>query len=98
MDFEGFQWDEGNSAKCRKHGVTRLEIEDLFSRDVLVIEDRANSQAEQRFRAIGVSSGARHIFVVFTLRDGLLRPLSARYMHAKEIRRYEKDNPDIHDR
>jgi uncharacterized DUF497 family protein len=30
---------------------------------------------------------------VFTIRDGMIRPISARFMHDKEIRRYEKDNP-----
>lgn len=28
----GFDWDRGNRAKCRKHGVSAEEIEALFLR------------------------------------------------------------------
>jgi uncharacterized DUF497 family protein len=42
------------------------------------------------------------MFVVFTLRvkrgETLIRPISARYMHGKEIEGYEKESPDIQDR
>lgn len=44
-------------------------------------------------RAIGKSAAGRYVFVVFMLReiDGQmkLRPISARYMHEKEIAHYE---------
>jgi len=92
MDFEGFEWDAGNLAKCQKHGVSIAEIESLFSRPVLILDDVANSEREIRFRAIGVAEGGRHVFCVFTLRGHFIRMIGARYMHAKEVRRYEKDN------
>ena len=42
----------------------------------------------------GKNSDGRYIFVVFTLRrkEGkrLIRPIGARYMHAKEIENYER--------
>lgn len=48
---------------------------------------------EKRIRAIGRASTGRHIFVVFVIRRIadrlLLRPISARYMHKKEIKCYE---------
>ena len=47
-----------------------------------------------RFNAVGVTEQGRHLFVVFTLRRSRgtmrLRPISARYMHDKEIKRYEQ--------
>ena len=98
MEFEGFDWDAGNTAKCQKHGVSLLEIESLFSNRVLVLHDAANSEAETRFRAIGVTTAGRHVFVVFTWRGKKLRPPSARYMHGKEVKRYDEDNPDIQER
>ncbi len=98
MEFEGFEWDEGNSAKCQKHGLSLTEIESVFSRRVLIVDDEANSEAELRFRAIGTTARGRRAFIVFTLRGKRLRPLSARYMHRKEIVRYEKDNTDLQDR
>ena len=44
-------------------------------------------------RAIGTTAAGRYVFLVFMLRqiDGetRLRPISARYMHQKEIAHYE---------
>jgi uncharacterized DUF497 family protein len=93
-EIAGFEWDEGNRAKCAKHGVSLAEIENLFQRPVAVVPDPAHSQTEQRLKAIGESHTGRMILVVFTLRrrgmDSLIRPISARYMHQKEIDYYEK--------
>lgn len=96
MDFTGFDWDAGNRAKCEKHGVSTKIIEELFTRPLAILPDAVHSRTEQRFRAIGRTESGRFVFVVFTIRDGKrIRPISARYMHAKEIRAYEKDNPDL---
>lgn len=98
----GFDWDSGNRAKCEKHGVTILEIEQLFTRPIAILPDEANSKSEKRFRAIGRIGTGRGVFIVFTLRtkkgEVLIRPLSARYMHRKEINQYEKENPNLQDR
>ncbi len=95
MRFDGFEWDQGNREKCQKHGVSIEEIEGLFSGVPLIAPDAAHSNAEQRFRAVGRTAKDRHVFIVFTLRgrdgDVLIRPLSARYMHKKEIEAYEKE-------
>ncbi len=49
---------------------------------------------EPRMRAIGKTAAGRYVFVVFMLRkinqQTRLRPISARYMHQKEIAHYEK--------
>jgi uncharacterized DUF497 family protein len=99
MEFDGFDWDDGNRKKCQKHGLSIAEIEGAFSQPVMVLPDKENPQGEQRFRAIGTTPEGRKIFVVFTLRkhgDGvLIRPISARYMHKKEVESYEKSYPDI---
>ncbi len=91
----GFDWDYGNLAKCQKHGVAVDDIEAVFKVDVWLGADRNHSLAEARFVAVGPGLGVRPIYVVFTLRQRgarlLVRPLSARYMHRKEIKRYEKE-------
>jgi hypothetical protein len=90
----GFDWDDGNREKCQKHGVSIAEIESLF--DVLPIlrSDMEHSPAETRIRAVGRARSGRHVFLVFTIRSRLghrlIRPISARYMHRKEVRRYEE--------
>jgi uncharacterized DUF497 family protein len=95
MEFSGFDWDRGNHDKCRKHGVSIREIESLFGGVVMVSPDPAHSEKEERFKAFGTTARGRKMLVVFTLRqkDGetFLRPISARYMHQKEVAHYEKE-------
>ena len=99
MDFSGFDWDSGNLEKCRKHDIPTEVIESLFERAVAILPDEDHSQIEQRFRAVGRTTEGQAVFVVFTLRrcgeDILIRPISARYMHKREVRSYEEENPDI---
>ncbi len=92
----GFNWDNGNSEKCQKHGVSIEEIEALFfNQKVRVSPDPNHSEKETRFFAIGMSIKDRPIFVVFTFREiqeeRLIRPISARYMHEKEVQKYEEN-------
>jgi len=91
----GFDWDEANREKCQKHGVPLATIEALFEHEIVVIPDPEHSRGETRFKAIGLAGDGRHVLIVFTLRlrdDGRrIRPISARYMHAKEVRHYEKE-------
>ena len=93
-EVDGFSWDFGNLAKCQKHGVSRSEIEALFHDEPVVFADPGHSHTEQRLRAIGRTSTGRAILVAFTLRevdgDIFIRPISARYMHRKEVMHYEK--------
>jgi uncharacterized DUF497 family protein len=90
----GFDWDEGNREKCLRHGLTLVEIEELFRSEPRVSPDIAHSANETRYLAVGRARGGRALFVAFTLRliDGghRIRPISARPMHAKEIAHYEK--------
>ena len=91
MKIAGFDWDEGNWPKCGKHGVSQREIEEVFIGTPAVLADPFPDEARQR--AIGKSATGRYVFVVFMLRDidgqTKLRPISARYMHQKEIAYYE---------
>ena len=89
-----FDWDTGNRLKCQKHGVSVAQIEALFRGPVTVFDDPSHSLSEQRLKGIGKTSLGRSVLVVFTLRgdDGpaLIRPISARFMHEKEIEFYAK--------
>ena len=97
MDLpSGLDWDAGNLTKCQSHGVMIDEVESLFNRQPKFAPDLAHSAAENRFIAVGVTDGGRALFVVFTFRerDGrqLVRPISARYMHAREAKRYGEES------
>ncbi len=88
----GFDWDSANTKKCQKHGVSIAEIEFLFMHDPPVYPDLEHSEAESRYLAVGKNNVGRYIAVVFTYRQHeeavIVRPISARYMHRKEISRY----------
>jgi uncharacterized DUF497 family protein len=92
----GFDWDDGNRVKCCKHGLSVADIEHVvINTDSLIVPDEKNSGTEPRYLAIGRTAAGRYAFVVFTPRrrslDTILRPISARYMHGKEIKRYAKE-------
>jgi uncharacterized protein len=99
MQFAGVDWDAGSREKCQKHGVPIAAIETLFTRRVALLPDHRHSDRETRYRAIGWDNDGRAVFIVFTMRrrggDALIRPISARTMHKKEIERYEKENPGL---
>ncbi len=94
---EGFDWDEGNRAKCQRHGVTITEIEAVLRGQPRIAPDPNHSADEDRLIAIGRNAQNRPLFVAFTLRtlreERLIRPITARYMHAREIQRYEAAGP-----
>ena len=90
---KGFDWDEGNSRKNEKHGVSMAEAEQVFFNEpVLMLEDAKHSDSEARFHALGRSDENRPLHIAFTLRqDGeKIRVISTSDMHRKERSIYEK--------
>lgn len=93
-NVEGFEWDAGNIDKCERHGVSISLIENVFVREVHILGDILHSNEEERFVAIGKTLDGRGVFVGFTFRPGktsrLIRPITARFMHEREVKKYEK--------
>ena len=98
----GFDWDSGNRAKCQKHGVSVAEIEALFRNSPRIAPDPKHSEDEDRMIAVGRTGAGRPVFVAFTLRTRngrrLIRPVTARYMHPKEVAAYEKESAKTQNR
>ena len=96
MQFDGFDWDDGNWPKCGKHGVSKAEIEVVLADpETFIFPDPGHGMNEVRELAVGASPLDGHAIAIFFTRrtvDGrsLLRPVSARYMHDKEVRKYEQ--------
>jgi hypothetical protein len=92
QDYVRFDWDVGNLTKLAKHLISREEVEEALENPIAVLDDPSHSLLERRLRTVGRTRQGRWVFVAFTLRerDGgvLVRPISARYMHAKEIALY----------
>jgi uncharacterized DUF497 family protein len=87
----GFDWDDGNLDKnWRRHRVAWWECEEVFfNRPRPIFEDVAHSEREPRLFLLGQSNAGRWLFVSFTVRNDLIRPISARDMNARERRTYE---------
>ncbi len=103
LGIDGFDWDSGNSKKIKKHGVLPEDIEGFFQQDsIYVAPDIKHSQKEERYLAVGSSPKGQPMVVVFTFRENegkrLIRPISARFMHDKEAKRYEEENSKIQKR
>jgi len=102
LRVSGFDWDDGNRTKCQKHGVSVTQIEALFARGPRIAPDPKHSADEDRLIAVGRISTGRPVFVAFTIRTKnerrLIRPVTARYMHAKEIAAYEKESATTQNR
>jgi uncharacterized DUF497 family protein len=91
LDCTGFDWDAGNSEKnWVKHQVSRAECEELFLNDPLVAAtDAEHSQGEARYFVLGQTDAGRRLFVVVTIRQKLIRVISARDMNRREEKEYE---------
>ena len=87
-----FDWDEGNRTKsAAKHAVRTDEAEEVFTLgQAAPLGVQVNPPAhEDRFGIVWPTSEGRVLHVVFTLRDGKVRPISARPAHKKERELYE---------
>jgi uncharacterized DUF497 family protein len=91
----GFDWDDGNTRKNEKHGVSQSEAEQIFF-DVrlLMVVGPGHSGDELRYHALGATLDGRQLHVTFTLRgEGTrIRVISARAMHRKERQIYERED------
>jgi len=72
----------------------RLPRSKCFLRDdPRIAPDLKHAHLEDRLIAVGRTEKGRPLFVAFTIRERfgqqMIRPVSARYMHAKEIKSYE---------
>lgn len=92
-DLFEFEWDQGNLKKSQdKHDVSLDEIESIFEMKLAVPLGRQVSPAvnEERLCLVGPTAEGRMISVVFTLRDGRVRPISGRNASRKERKLYEE--------
>jgi uncharacterized protein len=86
-----FEWDDAKAeANLEKHGIDFEDAIGIFEGPVL--EVRSDRGAEARYKAIGVVEG-REIAVIYTLREGRYRIISARRARPDERRAYRQAHP-----
>jgi hypothetical protein len=86
----GYEWDDGNSLKnFINHQVTDGECEQVFFHVPLIVhEDAKHAIIEKRWYLLGKTNNGRLLFLVFKIRDQLIRVISARDMNKKERQIY----------
>ncbi len=92
LNCNGFQWDDGNSEKnWISHQVAKSECEQIFFNQPLVIgNDEKHSTVEKRYYVLGQTDSDRLLYIVCTVRQNLIRVISARDMSKKEREVYNQ--------
>ncbi|MFN0167184.1 MAG: BrnT family toxin [Bryobacteraceae bacterium] len=71
-----FDWDEENTKHLAAHKVVPKEFEELLNNDSLDLScDPIESEA--RYRSVGLTNGGRLLSVVWTIRKGRVRAITA---------------------
>ena len=71
-----FDWDEENSRHLRSHRVSPQEFEQVLWNDPLELEYQTES-GEERYKSLGITDAGRVLIVVWTLREGKVRAITA---------------------
>jgi uncharacterized protein len=84
-----FEWDpEKAASNFRKHRVRFTEAETIF-RDENLLTLFDDTSDEERYVAIGLGSLGEILYVVYTVRDEIIRLISARKATRIERGKYE---------
>ncbi len=76
-----------DAANIAKHGLSLAEASTMDLTTAAVVEDGRNAYGEGRYLAFNRIEGKPHC-LVFTFRDGVVRVISFRRAHEKEMARY----------
>lgn len=94
LDRLGFEWDDKKAAQnLKKHGVSFKEAQTVFYDEAaLDADDPDHSEEEDRCLMFGISSHARPLVVVYSLRNEsrTIRIISARKLTKEEKSKFRK--------
>jgi uncharacterized DUF497 family protein len=71
-----FDWDDENTKHLAAHKVTPAEFEQVLNNDPVGL-DYEVIDGEERYRSVGITNGGRLLLVVWTVRDGNVRAVTA---------------------
>jgi len=92
-EIHGFVWEDAPLKKnLAKHGIDTSSIEAMFRTGARWFRNEPSGQPEERCLAMGRDGRGRPMIVMVDLlsrgQETLARPVSARRLKAKEVRRY----------
>ena len=85
-----FDWDDDNLEKVARHGITLEEIEAVFADPSRLSVPAYRVQGERRRAIVGATDEGRILFIVFTVRRGLARVVTAYEAGDRDRRRYRR--------
>ncbi len=90
-----FEWDEAKSDACFADRGFDFEYAASAFADPgsLQRQDMRFQYAEDRFQLLGRIEGRLYV-VIYTVRDGVIRIISARKANRREVARYERRSKD----
>ena len=93
MSNDDFEWDEAKAAENYAKHVVSFETATRVFDDAFAIErlDDREDYGEDRYSILGMVDG-RLLYVAYTVREGIIRIISARGAEPYERRQYHEDN------
>ena len=85
-----FDWDDDNVGHIGEHGVEPEEAEDALLDPRRLSTAARRVTGERRFAAIGATEEGRILLVVFTVRHGMVRVVTAHDASSRDKRRYRR--------
>jgi uncharacterized DUF497 family protein len=71
-----FDWDDENTKHLAAHKVTRDEFEQVMNNEPLDL-DYEMTNREERYRSVGLTNSGRLLSVMWTIRNGKIRAVTA---------------------
>ena len=90
MDGGWFEWDESNGDHILSHGVAAYEVEEAVLDPDGFGVDAYDAPGEDREALVGANGEGRVLLVVYTVRGGRVRPITARDASEAQKRRYRR--------
>jgi len=78
----GFDWDDANTGHIARNGVTPEEVEQAFANNPLVLAAQERS-GEERVPCAGLTDAGRPLQLVYTMRRGRIRVITAHTANRK---------------
>ncbi|NEP57374.1 MAG: hypothetical protein F6K31_10160 [Symploca sp. SIO2G7] len=86
-----FEYDSHKAqTNWQKHGISFAEAELVFFDPLAIHDIDPDSIGEERFIAVGIGNSGFLLVVVYTMRDDVVRLISARRATRQEIKAYEE--------
>jgi uncharacterized protein len=82
-----YDWDDSNREHIRRHHVLPNEIQEALEGEPVEIEYE-EVDGEPRWTSLGHTKGLRVLIVVWTLRNGKIRPITARAVGRRQREEY----------